>query len=191
MRKGGVYLAMGDSITWTIATEVYPTKVFKSINKTHSPISHVNKGIGGSTTDEWMSILGMMILNIPFDLVTIGLGMNDCADDDIGVTVYGDNLASMIDTIRKYRPEAEIVLCAPSSTTDAARQPYIQSYRDKMRDIATQKGTFFCDFSQAFTIEQVGTYSADGIHPDEAGHQLIYNVLWPVVQQTNFVKSLV
>lgn len=189
MRKGGLYVSQSDSTGWTIAaTEVYPTKVLHSVSHDKLPIQHTNKGVGGSTTTEWMSYFNEQILRLPFDLLTIGLGMNDCASQSVPVATYGTNLGSMVDLAKQYRPNADIILCAPNNTSDATRTPYIASYRSQMQTIATQKGVLFCDFSQAFT--DTATYTQDGIHPTDAGHTLIFNLLYPIIQQTNFYNNL-
>lgn len=189
MRKGGLYVAMGDSVTWTMAgIEVYPTKVLRGISQNYAPIQHSNKGIGGSRTDQWVKFYNEQILRLPFDILTIGLGMNDSANQQVSVVNYGNNLRTMVDLAKKYRPTADIVLCAPNATSEATRTPYIANYRTEMQTVATQKGVLYCDFSQAFS--DTVTYTYDGIHPNDAGHTLIYNTLWPVIQSTNFVDTL-
>ncbi|MEH7116064.1 SGNH/GDSL hydrolase family protein [Neobacillus vireti] len=189
MRKGGLYVAMGDSVTWTIATnELYATKIMRAISKDKVPTQHANKGVGGSTTSEWLNYFNEQILRLPFDLLTIGLGMNDCASQIVPVATYGDNLRTMVDLAKKYRPNATIILCAPNNTSDATRTPYIANYRTQMQTVATEKGVLYCDFSQAFS--DTATYTADGIHPTDAGHTLIFNTLYPIVQGSSFYKKL-
>lgn len=192
MLKGKTMLVMGDSTSWynpEIPKQgLYGTKIFKSICKDYGLIQYVNKGIGGTTSKKLLAILDYWILNIPFDLITIGVGMNDATNQAVSVTDYTANLNGMIDTIRLYRPNVEIILCAPNNTSDVARTPYIANYRSAMQSVATNKNTLFCDFSQAFT--DTATYTADGVHPNDVGHELIKNVLYPVIQTTKFVQGL-
>lgn len=190
MHKGGTYLAIGDSTSWIIATyeNLYASRVFHSICSNYGAIRHVNKGLGGTSSTVIASIMGQYFLNIPCDLVTIGLGMNDCVNDVTGATQFGTNLTNIINALRSRNPNVEIILCAPNDTTDSTRTPYIANYRAQMQSVSQTLNTFYCDFSKAFT--NTPTYSADGIHPNDAGHQLIYNMLYPIVQQTNFVKGL-
>lgn len=190
MLKGKTMLVMGDSTSWYSPDnkKVYGTKTYKNILTNYGLCQYVNKGNGGATSTSLLNILDYWILNIPFDLITVGIGMNDAANQAVSVTDYTNNLNSMIDTIRLYRPNAEFILCAPNNTSEATRTPYIASYRTAMQSVATNKSTLFCDFSQAFT--DTATYTADGIHPNDAGHELIKNILYPIIQTTQFVQGL-
>lgn len=192
MRKGGLYVAMGDSVTWTseVTATLYASRVHRSIVDTYAPVQHANKGVGGSDTKEWIDMIARNVLSLPFDLVTIGLGMNDSASDVTGVTNYGNNLRTIVDRLKKRNPNVDIILCAPNHTSDSTRTPYIQNYRNQMQTVATEKNVKFCDFSQAFTTAEVSTYTLDGIHPNDAGHKKIYDLLWPIVQTTKFVSKL-
>lgn len=181
---------MGDSVTWTQAqSELYPTKTFRGICKDKTPIQHVNKGLGGSTTTRWMGHFKEQILRLPFDLLTIGLGMNDSSNQQVTLTNYANNLRAMIDLAKEYRPNADIVLCSPNSTSEPTRTPYIANYRTQMQTVATEKGVLYCDFSLAFS--DTVTYTVEGVHPNDNGHTLLFNQLYPVIQQTNFYKNLV
>jgi lysophospholipase L1-like esterase len=190
VHKGGLYLAVGDSTTWTIASNLYPTQIWKKINKDYGNIQYINKGIGGSSAYSLDKIKNMWFLSLPFDLITICVGMNDAANDATTVSLYETSLNNMVDAIKLARPNAEIILCAPNNTTDATRTPYIANYRAKMQQVATAKGTLFCDFSQAFTSGEVPSHTSDGIHPNDTGATDIANLLYPIIQTTNFVKKL-
>lgn len=190
MHKGGLYLAVGDSTTWTVATNLYPTQIWKKINNDYGNIRHINKGLGGSSAYSLDKVKSMWFLSLPFDLITLCVGMNDAANDATTVSLYTTSLNSMVDAIRLARPNAEIILCAPVNTTEASRTPYIQNYRNAMQGVATSKGTLFCDFSQAYPVSAVSTITTDGIHPNDTGHTDIANLLYPIIQTTNFVKNL-
>lgn len=192
-KKGGLYVATGDSTSWQNYEpykEIYASLIHKSIMENYGGCQLSLKGIGGSTSTEMLYILDYWLLSLPFDLITIGLGMNDSATDGTGVSNFTNNMNAIVDRIKLYKPNAEIILCAPNHTSDANRTPYIQNYRDTLEAVATAKSTLFCDFSQAFTTEQVATYTTDGIHPNGIGHTAIANLLYPIIQQTNFVASL-
>ncbi|MFY0760185.1 SGNH/GDSL hydrolase family protein [Metabacillus dongyingensis] len=185
MRKGGVYLAIGDSITWTGATrgaDLYAFRVREAIKTNYAPIRLINKGIGGSDSLDavrnttWHSMLDP-------DLITIGLGMNDAANNVIPVTQYKDNLRKLIDNFRIKNSEVSIVLCTPSRSSEASRSD-LASYRTAMAEVATEKNVGLARFENAFTDGEIATYCPDGIHPNSAGHQKLYDVLWPVIQST-------
>ena len=200
MTKGGTYLALGDSITWknyaTGATgnDLYATKLATAIQTNYGNIKHINKGIGGSTSTSFLA-QSFWWNRIKADIVTIGLGMNDSANAGVSTSTYSANLTSIIALIRKHNPKVAIILCSPSTTNDANRTPYIAGYRTAMATVATNTGCAYCDFSSAWTTStgDMNTYVfTDGIHPNQAGHTALYNLLYPIVQTAaaTFLTSL-
>lgn len=200
MRKGGTYLALGDSTTWTIPSEstatgysLYSYRACKAISENYAPIRHLNKGIGGARSTHIAERIGHFITGVEFDLVTIGLGMNDCnSGGGSGQTVlstFQANMEKIVDEIKIVRPDADIILCKIMPTNDPNRSPYRNDYNNIIQTVATAKGTLVADFSNAYS--DFATYAPDGIHPNTVGHGLIFDILWPVIQQTNFVQRLV
>jgi lysophospholipase L1-like esterase len=191
MYKGYTYLAMGDSITWSQTTPgsgLYASRLFRAICKDYGNIHYLNKGFGGADSTETVGNMGWLATLNP-DLVTIGLGMNDAFNTTVTVAQYQTNLRTLIDTWKRRNSNVSIILCAPSQTTDAARST-IQQYRDAMKSVATEKNVSFCDFGLAFTQAQVPTYcGADGVHPNDSGHLLLFNLLYPIVKQTDFITK--
>lgn len=196
--KGGVYLAIGDSTIWTntdssVGTlDIYTNKVASNIRNNFAPVKYLNKGIGGQDSSEIVSNLYWNGRIIP-DLLTIGIGMNDCASQAISITAFESNLNTIIDHFKMCNPEIKIILCTPSTTNEATRTPYIGNYRQKMADVAAAKNVSICHFENGWTVEQVGTYCvADGIHPNKVGHAVLANLLWSVIQSeaSDWLNSL-
>lgn len=189
MTNGGLYLSIGSSTTWcnyesgALGIDLFPTKIANAIKSNYGKIKHLNKGIGGATSTTYLSEAYWWSRLEP-DLVTIGLGMNDCVNDSIGTSTFSNNISSIIDIVKQSNPKATIILCAPANTSDPARIPYISSYRSALNNIASAKNVFYCDFSTAYTSAQISTYTTDGIHANKAGHGLLYNVLWPIVENS-------
>jgi lysophospholipase L1-like esterase len=197
MFKGGLYLALGDSVTWqnyesgATGDDLYATKLSNWIKANYGNIRHINKGIGGTTTIKLLTDGSWWSRLVP-DLVTIGIGMNDCVNDGVTTAVFTTNLNTIIDSLRRRNKNVVIILCAPNSTTEATRTSYVASYRTAMSNVATAKNCAYCDFSQAFTTGQIATYTTDNIHPNKAGHGKLFDVLLPVAQSAaaNWLNSL-
>ncbi len=195
MTKGGLYIAIGDSTTWqnyesgATGQDLYAKKIANSIKSNYGGITHLNKGIGGNTSTEMLSN-SFWNCRLEADLVTICIGMNDCANQSVPVATYKSNLETMIDKIRAHKIDTHIILCTIPRTCDVNRTPYIDSYRTGMAEVAVSKSVDICHFENAFTQEQVATYTSDGIHPNKAGHTLLYNVLWPIVQTGYWLNNL-
>ncbi len=119
--------------------------------------------------------------------------MNDCASQAISITAFESNLNTIIDHFKMCNPKIKIILCTPSTTNEATRTPYIGNYRQKMADVAAAKNVSICHFENGWTVEQVGNYCvADGIHPNKAGHAILANLLWSVIQSeaSDWLNSL-
>jgi lysophospholipase L1-like esterase len=196
MRKGGLYLALGDSTTWTIpvpyagdnGTMLTSYRLWQWINQNYAPIKYVNKGIGGLDSTGFTHLQWQLwALRLQPDIVTVQIGMNDCNNDAVGTTNYQNNLLTLIKLLRSHNPNVLIYLCAPNQTTDPNRTPYVQNYRNAMQQTATANNVGFLDFSQAFTNGQCSQYCENNagpyVHPSGAGHGLIFNnVVLPTLQ---------
>lgn len=195
MYKGGIYLSLGDSTTWTLPLEaqtgnVYPYLLAKWIKQNHGQIKWISKGIGGATSAHLVQDLNWNSLLVP-DLVTIGIGMNDClASNNITTAQYQTNVSSVIDELRLRNPNVHIILCTPNTTTDSNRTGTVQSYRDALATVATNKAVDICHFETAWTSSQQSTYSADGIHPNTAAHPLLFNLLQPMIQNDAWLSRI-
>lgn len=189
MRKGGLYLAIGDSTVWTKADELYSSKIAKHMRENKFPIQLSNKGMGASTASRWVQSFKFLVSQIPYDVITIGLGMNDCTRGTSALQTFNNDLTQLIKWSKEIRPTADIILCAPNHTNSSTRTPYIQSYRDEMETIANDNNVLFCDFSKAFSETQVSSRTVDGTHPNNTGHNDIFNTLLPIFKQTNFYND--
>jgi len=177
------YVAWGDSITWTAASGKNYTNLLNNyVKNTYGKIRYFNKGIGGITSAGLVSNLNSLNYT-DGDIVTIGVGMNDCVNQAVSVANYTINLGLAIDYIRSKNPSAQIILCTPSGTSDANRTPYIANYRTAMETVATAKNCHLCKFHEVVTDANIGSYSSDGIHPNEAGHALLFNLLKPIIDE--------
>jgi acyl-CoA thioesterase-1 len=187
VRKGGLYVSIGDSTTWDIpsqagakGSDLYTFRIWDAINKSYSPIRYINKGLGGNTSSEtaqnlrWVSILNP-------DLVTIGLGMNDAAGATVSTTTYKANLNLIIDTLRLRNPNVVIILCTPNRSSDATRST-LADYRTAMAEVATSKNVGIVRFEDGWTDAQIAANTTDGIHPNSTAHGLLFNLAWTVVQ---------
>lgn len=194
MKSGKTYVAMGDSTTWTAATtgeDLYASLVRKQMGTLGHPIKLINKGYGGQNSTDMWNFLDWQALNIDADLYTICVGMNDCNNQAVSVSNYTTNMNNIIQKIQRRRPDAEIVLCNIMPTADGNRTPYVANYRSVLAGLPSTYNIYWCDWSNAYSGSQFSTYTYDGIvHPNTAGHSLLFNnFLLNVLQTTNFYKN--
>lgn len=197
MRKGGLYLAIGDSVTWaaphvTKGDELYAHRIWRSINNNYGSVKLINKGIGGATSNDLVTNLSWATMFEP-DLVTIGIGLNDSANTQVSTTVYKENLRKVIDTLRLRNKNIHIILCTPSTTTETNRVNNVGLYRTAMNEIATEKNTSICRFDNAWTTSTADmntNVNVDFLHPNATGHQKLHDLLYPIVKTGEWLKSL-
>lgn len=195
MSRGGLYLALGDSTTWTIPSEpaaigdsLYTNRIWRAINANYAPCHYVNKGFGGNTSTTLLSRLPIHALCLPYDLVTICVGMNDCYNNQVPSATFQSNLETIVDRLRIYRPDCEIILLSVMPTNEAGRVDNVAAYNAAIAAVVASKSVLTCDVSAAYS--DFASYAPDGIHPNTAGHELVFDLVWPVVQGTSFVAGL-
>ena len=184
------YMALGDSITWTAAADLnYPVLVYNYVKANYGKVQELNKGIGGATSNDLVT--NFYWSRIPANIITIGIGMNDCASQAVSVSTYTSNLNTLISKFLALNPKMKIILCAPNGTADTNRTPYIQSYRNAMQSVASSNNVLYCDFSQALSDSAVQAdynggsgaklLTGDGVHPTIYGHTLLMAQLQPII----------
>lgn len=183
------YLALGDSISslrindLITGSQFYTFQIRNAIRQNIAPCKMISKAIPGETSSNITNPLGFFTNFVP-DLVTINIGMNDCNSQAVSVATYTANLNTLINRFKSLNPNVKIILCTPSRTNDVNRTPYIQSYRDAMTSVASSQNVSICYFEQAWTSAQDATYLPSGSdpHPNVAGQQQLFNMVWTVVQ---------
>lgn len=192
MVKGGLMVAMGDSFTWTSVNQgsnLYVTKTWRAICDQYGEIRHINKGIGNTTSAAMVTNL-QWLYNFDADLVTIGVGMNDAKNNQVSVSDYKVNLRIIIDFIKAKKADTHVVLCTPARTSDANRST-LPDYRTAMAEVATEKGVSLCRFEDAYSDEEIPTHTNDDLlHPNIAGHQRLFETLYPVIRQGFWLSRL-
>jgi lysophospholipase L1-like esterase len=195
MYKGGTYLALGDSITFgTNLTangfpySTYAAQIQQAVYKNYGNCKLINKAIAGNSSADLVNSVYYWGRCNP-DLVSINIGTNDCGGS-IATSTFQTNLETIVNLVKEMSPQAEIILCSISQRGDAYANS-LDPYRAVVQTVASEKGTFLCHFENAWTPAQNATYlGADNLHPNLAGHTALFNTLYPIVQQTNFVKNL-
>ena len=201
--------AIGDSITW-INDRIDPTyPAHGYIDRLRDRIKFrdvYNKGINGS------NMLTYDISNITTaDIYTIDLGINDWgarspvgtladykAADGTQSTNFAQCLKRMILAIRALNENAFIILMTPRraygfneylpahSTDPNASGVYLHEFADIISEIGRFEGIPVVDqyYNSGINDANLTDYSIDeALHPNDAGMQIIANMLYPVFEQ--------
>lgn len=127
-------------------------------------------------------------------LVQIGINDSSVSRDSVDVSqkesVYRKNLVKIVNEIK---PIAKKIIFIGLSACDESKtvpvfwndidytNQRIKAYEDAMRDIAKENGVDFIPVFERFKAKLDGGEDllADGLHPNDAGHQVIYEIVQP------------
>lgn len=293
---------LSDSIGWTMpgtngvtssttpkanGRDLWPFRITERLRDKGASVRLINKSYGSNLTNSAViRTINNGWIDIPFDLLFISLGMNDSFNNGTLSSVYQSNLQILITQAKRVNSSCSIIICAPPSTNDPARQwanlvaasstgtsvtsntatlptgssavdnfyngdyvwvttdangsgqlatiasyvgstrvatlttpwpilptgtitlavynsatnpTYIADIRTKAQAAVTAAGgaaskVYFCDLSTAYgtSASDISTNFGDAapsVHPNQAGHALLANVVAPVVQTTDFYTN--
>ncbi len=162
---------LGDSLTdgYGVARDkAYPALVEKGLNASGKEVEIVNGGSSGSTSASGASRIKWYLKAKP-QMVMIALGAND-ALRGLELTNTEKNLSDTIDLAKKNG--LQVVLAGIKAPTN-----YGKKYADQLEKIYRNLAAKHQVPLIPFLLDGVGGVPSlnlpDGIHPNEAGHQII------------------
>ncbi|MEP0710312.1 MAG: arylesterase [Algoriphagus sp.] len=140
----------------------------------------INCGLSGETTAGGLSRLDWFLEDEPAIFV-LELGGNDGLRG-IKVSESKSNLLKMIDKVRAKFPDTKIILAGMQIPPNMG-QEYAGEFTDMYPAVAEEKDVTLIPF----LLENVGGIPElnlpDGIHPTEEGHQIVFETIWPYIEQ--------
>jgi acyl-CoA thioesterase I len=140
----------------------------------------INGGLSGETTAGGLSRLEWFLEDQP-EIFILELGGNDGLRG-IALTETKRNLLAMIDKVRSKYPETKIILAGMQIPPNMG-QDYSNEFKEIYPAVAKEKNVTLIPF----LLENVGGIPElnlpDGIHPTEEGHKLVFETVWPYIQQ--------
>jgi acyl-CoA thioesterase-1 len=177
-----VVLFLGTSLTAGLGVEpeeAYPALIERKIDSAGYAFRVVNAGVSGETAAgglrraEWL-------LAQPVAVLVLELGANDALrGQDLRET--RGNLQEIITRTRAAHPDAAIVIAGMEAPPNLGRV-YTAEFRRIFRELAEENGAVLIPF----LLEGVGGVpelnQADGIHPTAAGHTIMAEHVWKVLE---------
>ena len=175
-------VVLGDSIAAGYGVdpdEAYPAVLQRKIDEAKLPYTVVNAGLSGDTTAGGLRRIDW-ILKQPVDILIIELGGNDGLRG-LPVSATRSNLQSIIDRARAKYPKTKIIVAGMKMPANMGPD-YTADFEKVFAEIADKNKTAFVPF----VLENVGGKAElnqpDRIHPTPAGHQIVAQNIWPVLQ---------
>lgn len=175
-------LFFGDSLTAGYGldpAQAFPAVIQEKIKARGWDFHVINAGLSGETTAGGLRRIDW-VLQRPIAVLVLALGANDGLRGLL-VTEAKRNLQAIIDRTKQKYPRAKIVLAGMQVPTNLGRE-YTTSFRTMFPELAAANNALLIPF----LLEGVGGVSAlnlpDGIHPNPAGHQIIAENVWKVLE---------
>jgi lysophospholipase L1-like esterase len=160
-------VCFGDSITEGRGETPYPTNL-QNMYDSSSDTQVINAGVGGEITYEGVDRLGGVLSSHPPDYTIIMEGANDViAGVSAETTVF--NLNNMIEQVLDAGGVPILSTITPN-TRSSSYQP--ENYNPGIISLAEETGTALVD-TYSNVVSDWSDLNADGIHPNEAGSQVI------------------
>lgn len=175
-------LFFGDSLTAGYGVdpdEAYPALIQQKITAAGLPWRVVNAGLSGETTAGGLRRLDW-VLRQRIDLFVLELGGNDGLRG-IAPATSRSNLQTMIDRIRAKQPHVTIVLAGMQLPPNFGAE-HTRLFAAMYPDLAQANQLPLIPF----LLDGVGGVPSlnqpDGIHPTVAGHAIIAETVWRILQ---------
>jgi len=175
-------LFFGDSLTAGYGldpAQAFPALIQEKIKARGWHFRVINAGLSGETTAGGLRRIDW-VLQRPIAVLVLALGANDGLRG-LPVGEAKHNLQAIIDRTRQKYPQAKIVLAGMQVPTNLG-QEYTTSFRALFPDLAATNNALLIPF----LLEDVGGVPAlnlpDGIHPNPAGHHIIAENVWKVLE---------
>lgn len=211
-QPGGIVM-FGDSTTAErpgAIEKVYADRVREALQGSGSTLSVYNAGVGSNTTKNARDRFARDVLAHKPRVVVIQFGLNDAAVDvwkqppatesRVSLTEYEQNLRWMITTLRGQQVKPVLMTTNPTCWTSKLRDlygkppyrpdevdgfdtPVLARYNEAVRRLAKELAVPLVDVHEAFTAKNADKLLLDGMHPNDAGHQLIAELLVPILRQ--------
>jgi len=191
-------MTFGDSLTegkisLTLTTLVdspshsYPAKLLRLLTEryTGQEIIMLNEGFGGERADESLPRFREALSHDRPDAVLLMHGVNDLNGSQDGrVQRAADAMEELVKEARNGGRAALVATLPPLGPGGKAACPEcVEPYNNLIRRMVAAKGATLVDVHAAWG-GRAGLMGADGIHPTEAGYEVIAGAFFDAIQRT-------
>ncbi|MGK7376379.1 SGNH/GDSL hydrolase family protein [Planococcus sp. 1R117A] len=185
---------LGDSVTeQNAATNGQPNHVGKMQEwfdgNYPNQVQVINAGVSGNSITQMKDRLASDVLTFNPDLVVISSGINDAVGtSNVSVEKFKEDYALLVNEI-KETGNAEVILRTPNLTRTPSLNNRMVPYLEATRTLAQEENLKLFDFYEVMASDMASgniTHAKlmkDLIHPDEDGHEYIFQTLKTYVEQ--------
>ena len=175
-------VVLGDSLAAGYGvdpSEAFPELIQKKIVAAGWNDTVVNAGVSGDTSSDGLARTGWL-LRQRIDVLVLELGGNDGLRG-LPVATTRTNLQAIIDRVRQKYPQVRIVLAGMQMPPNMGAE-YTTAFRQIYPDLAATNHAALIPFLLAGVGGRAELNQADHIHPTPAGHKIVADNVWEVLQ---------
>ena len=178
-----IVMFLGTSVTDGYGLEredAYPALVQEKIDSAGLPWEAVNAGLSGEKSAGALQRVRSWLMKQPFDVLVIETGANDMLTG-ANLDTMRANIQGIIDTVRAARPTARVVLAGMLAAPNLGAS-YVRQFNATYPALARENQLTFIPFILDGVAAQPELNLADGIHPNEQGHQRVAATVWKTLE---------
>lgn len=175
-------LFFGDSLTAGFGvdpSQAFPALIQEKINAQGWKFRAINAGVSGETTAGGRRRIDW-VLQRPIDVFVLELGANDGLRG-LPIEEAKQNLQAIIDRVQQKNSRAKIVIVGMQVPTNLGKD-YTTRFREIFPELAKVNNAALVPFllDRVAAIPELNL--ADGIHPTPAGHKIVAENVWKVLE---------
>lgn len=178
-----VVMFVGTSLTAALGLDPslgYPARVQAKIDSAGLPFEVVNAGVSGEVSRQARDRVARWLVKQPFDVMVLETGANDMLQG-LSLAALKSNIQAIVDTVRKARPGATIVLAGMYAAPNLGER-YGNQFHAIYTDLARQDTLPLIPFLLDGVAGHQELNLGDGIHPNERGHRIVAQNVWRVLE---------
>jgi acyl-CoA thioesterase-1 len=178
-----VVMFVGTSLTAALGLDPdlgFPARIQAKIDSAGLPFEVVNAGVSGEVSSQARDRVEKWLVKQPFSVIVIETGANDMLRG-MSVGALRSNVEAMVDTVRKARPDARIVLAGMVAAPNLG-ETYGREFGSIYTDLARRDSLALVPFLLDGVAGNPDLNLGDGIHPNERGHRLLAQNVWRVLE---------
>ncbi len=175
-------LVFGDSLSdgfLLSRSEAYPALLISKLKAAGLSYEVINASQSGGTTEDGLARLPPHLRH-PIDIFVLELGIND-AFRGSPVDKIRENLQSLIDQVRARNPGVRVVVVGmqwPNHSGD----DYIEAFGRMFVDLAQKNQAALVPYLLEGVSGHADLNLPDGLHPNAAGHRILAENVWRVLE---------
>ncbi len=173
---------LGDSISagrGVRPEEAYPSLIGEKIRAAGLPFETINAGVSGDTSAGGLRRMDWL-LQRKIDVLVIELGANDGLRG-VPAIVLKSNLEAINDKAKAKNPQMKIVIAGMQLPPNLG-VPYSAGFEKVFAEVAKEKDAALIPFLLAGVGGHRDLNQPDLIHPTAAGHKIIAETVWQIIE---------